>query len=62
MVGTETKTEATMFKFKNIQNAEGFKNRCLKAHEIILGDDGLFWVVTLATMERLLKQGYEIAA
>jgi len=51
-----------MFKFKKIQNAEGFKNKCLKARAIILGDDGMFWVVTLAAMERLLKQGYEIAA
>ncbi len=60
--GQPDKKENKMFKFKKIQNAEGFKNKCLKAHAIILGDDGMFWVVTLAAMERLLKQGYEIAA
>jgi hypothetical protein len=28
---------------------------------VVLGDDGMFWVVTLAKMENLLKSGYELA-
>jgi hypothetical protein len=41
--------------------AQSFSNRTLKASAIILGDDGLFWVVTLRKMEILLKAGYELA-
>ena len=28
---------------------------------VILGDDGLFWVVTPADFERLIRVGYEAA-
>lgn len=49
-----------MSKFKFYANARSFSNRTIKASAIILGDDGLYWVVTLAEMERLLKTGYEL--
>jgi len=49
-------------KFQNYANAESFSNRTIKASTIILGDDNRFWVVNLATMEKLLKSGYELAA
>lgn len=42
------------------QNAREFSNRTNKASAIVLGDDGKYWVVTLAEMERLLKAGYEV--
>lgn len=47
-------------KFNNEQTAQNFSHRTIKASAIILGDDGKYWVVTLAQMERLLKAGYEI--
>lgn len=48
-------------KFENYANAQNFSNRTLKASAVILGDDNNFWVVNLATMEKLLKAGYELA-
>ena len=47
-------------KFKIRTLAESFSNRTVKPSAVILGDDEMFWVVTLATMERLLNAGYEI--
>ena len=49
-------------KFQNYVNAESFSNRTIKASVIMLGDDNRFWVVNLATMEKLLNAGYEMAA
>ncbi|MFZ5856765.1 MAG: hypothetical protein ACOYZ6_08040 [Chloroflexota bacterium] len=49
-------------KFNSYQSAESFSNRTIKANAIILGDDDLYWVVNLATMEKLLKSGYELGA
>lgn len=49
-------------KFNTYKSAESFSNRTVKASAIILGDDELYWVVNLATMEKLLKAGYELAA
>lgn len=48
-------------KLNTLGNARSFSNKTIKMTAIILGDDDLFWVVTLGVMERLLKQGYEIA-
>ena len=48
-------------KFSNYQLAKSFSNRTTKASAIILGDDNKFWVVNLATMETMLKAGYELA-
>ncbi len=50
-----------MFKFSNRTNAFDFSGQTLKASAVILGDDGLFWVVGLRQMEKLLKSGYELA-
>jgi hypothetical protein len=41
--------------------ARAFSNRTAMASAVVLGDDGRFWVVTLAEMERLLRAGYELA-
>jgi hypothetical protein len=46
-------------KFSKESTAKSFSSRTIKASAIILGDDGKYWVVTLAEMERLLKAGYE---
>jgi hypothetical protein len=48
-------------KFNTRQSAFNASNRTEKASAVILGCDGLFWLVNLATMARLLKQGYELA-
>ena len=47
-------------KFNSQTLAENFSNRTHKMSAIMLGDDNRFWVVTLAVMQKLLKQGYEI--
>lgn len=47
-------------KFNSQFLAESFSNRTVKMSAIILGDDSKFWVVNLANMSRLLKEGYEL--
>jgi len=49
-------------KFNSRTAAINFNSRTIKASAIILGDDDKFWVVTLATMEKLIRGGYEIAS
>jgi hypothetical protein len=51
-----------MFKFNTLAKAQSFQNRAIKAMVIILGDDDLFWVVTLAEGSRLERGGYQVAA
>lgn len=48
--------------FQSYASANSFSIRTIKASAVILGDNNRFWVVTFATMERLLKSGYELAA
>jgi len=50
------------FKFNTYAAANGFSLKTIKATAVLLGDDGLFWVVGLADMARLTDAGYEIAA
>jgi hypothetical protein len=50
-------------KFNNISTAKGF-HYCMNEyskHTIIMGDDGLFWIVTNRQASALVKAGYEIA-
>lgn len=51
----------TAAKFNTLGAAENFKNRAEKALAIILGNDRLFWVVTLAEMVKLEKQRFQLA-
>ena len=44
-----------------LEGAKRFASKCIKAHEVILGDNCKFWVVCFADAQRLVKQGYEIA-
>ena len=46
-------------KFNSESLARSFSNRTIKMSGIILGDDGKYWVVTMAQFSRLLRQGYE---
>jgi hypothetical protein len=50
-----------IFKFGKLTNARNFADRARKPMVIILGDDELFWVVSFALGEKLVKSGYELA-
>lgn len=55
-----------------IRNAHRFRSRtyaftfcyerCTTPMRVVHGDDDMFWVVTPADAERLLRSGYEMAA
>lgn len=47
-------------KFNHYILAKSFSDMTHKASAIMLGDDQKYWVVNLASMERLLRAGYEI--
>jgi hypothetical protein len=51
----------TLGKFHHLGTAKAFANRCHKLALIVHGDDMLFWVVTPAIGERLVRGGYEYA-
>ena len=57
----EKTTINTLSKFNVRDLAFNFSYRTIKSSAVILGDDQKYWVVTLANMERALKQGYELA-
>ena len=46
-------------KFSKETLARSFSNRTIKMSMIILGDDGKYWVTTMAQGSRLIKAGYE---
>ncbi len=46
-------------KFSNEENAQRFAERCTTRHNIILGDDGKYWVAVAADITRLERMGYE---
>jgi hypothetical protein len=56
-----TKNRETIYKFNTLGAAKSFAYHAPKIWMIIMGDDELFWVVTPAHAERLVKQGYELA-
>jgi len=49
-----------MTQFIKVTSARGYSSRTVKASAIVLGDNGKYWVVTLAKMEQLLKDGFEV--
>ena len=51
----------TIARIRFLRIAKSFIKRTEKPTAIIMGDDGMYWVVTLAEMERLTKAGYELA-
>jgi hypothetical protein len=54
-------TKLDALKFNDLFLAQNFAARCKKIHMVIMGDDGMYWVVTMATAQRLVKAGYELA-
>lgn len=50
-----------MMRFNTLSGAKAFQDRAIKAMMILLGDDQLFWVVSLAEGARLQESGYEEA-
>ena len=49
------------FRFTTLARARSFARGTIKPHDIVLGDDEYFWVVTLAEAETLVRLGYERA-
>lgn len=47
-------------KFSALNNAKSFSNRTVKASAIVMGDDGFFWVVNLANLNKAVNLGYEV--
>lgn len=48
-------------KFNSRENAMSFRDRAIKASDIILGDDGKFWVAPIGICASLFRAGYEYA-
>lgn len=49
-----------MFKFNTPGMAQSFAERCEKLMFVIMGDDNLYWVVTMSKANQLIKAGYEL--
>lgn len=47
-------------KFGALNNAKNFSNRTVKASAVIMGDDGFYWVVNLANLNKAINLGYEV--
>jgi len=45
----------------NRDSAFRYADNCKKPHVVMLGCNGLFWVVCFADAQKLSKRGYEIA-
>jgi len=54
-------TIKTLGQFSNKKLAESFCERTTKASAIVLGDNGKYWVVTMANLNKAVKAGYEVA-
>lgn len=57
---TQMDTKATL-KYNSLNSALNVASRCKKLMMVVLGDDGLFWLVTPAEAERMQRAGYQIA-
>jgi hypothetical protein len=60
-IGDRNSVASGIFKFGYLANARSFAERGRKPMLVLLGDDQLFWVVSLASGEQLVKSGYELA-
>ena len=54
-------TKNAPIKFSSLAIANQFVNQAIKSMAVMMGDDGKFWVVTMADAQRLEKAGYEWA-
>jgi hypothetical protein len=60
-IGGRNCVASGIFKFRYLANARSFADGARKPMLVILGDDQLFWVVSLGLVEQLVKSGYELA-
>ena len=49
-------------KFSKLGTAISFSSRTKKMSAVVHGDDGKFWVVSMAKLDELTKAGYEMVA
>ena len=54
-------TKNAPIKFSALATAKSFAGKAIKAMAVMMGDDGKFWVVTMADAQRLEKAGYKWA-
>jgi hypothetical protein len=52
--------EARLSKFQSLHAARSYSNHTIKASLVLHGDDGLYWVATMAAAAHLERWGYEI--
>ena len=60
-IGDRNTAAYGVFKFNNFTNARNFAERGRKPMAIVLGDNQVFWVTSLAIGEVLVKLGYQLA-
>ena len=60
-IATKISRPYGVFKFNHLAIARSFADKSKKPMAILMGDDQLFWVASLALGEELLKSGYELA-
>lgn len=51
----------SLVEMSTLEGALRYAERCIKAHCVILGDNGKFWIACFADAQRLVKAGYELA-
>jgi hypothetical protein len=58
-INTEIKmnTKSKVWKYRKLEIAKSACYRCIKSHRIFQGNDGHFWLVTMADGERLAAAG-----
>jgi hypothetical protein len=49
------------FRMGNLGRAFAFADGCKRAMFVVMGDDGMFWIVGGADAQRLERAGYELA-
>ena len=52
---------SVQFRMRSAALAFSFADGCDKPMFVVMGDDGMFWVVSGADAQRLEKAGYELA-
>jgi photosystem II stability/assembly factor-like uncharacterized protein len=59
-VGAFERLEGGLSKFHSLSAARSYSNHTTKASQVLHGDDGLYWVTTMAAAAKLEGWGYEI--
>ena len=58
---TFNKLMTQVYKFTSLSTAKSFADHCVKRSDIVLGDDGKFWVARWQVALKLVEAGYEYA-